>query len=538
MSSARRHVDLRPSPSWHKAVLLGIAVVVVGALWIVFGPVGLGGSVVYAVTRGPSMLPRFHTGDLAIVRPDRSYHVGEIVLYRYPKLGLVLHRIVGIVGGRFLMKGDHNDYIDPFHPRSSGIVGSLWLHIPSVGVVLSWLHQPSAAAAVAVAIGSWFLLMPRLSRPQRRRRDAGSASAVRSVSGPSLAGPAGMVLAGLATVMVLVGSILSAASFATAVTRRTETQLPYRSSGVFSYGAKGPNSIYPGGQVRTGQPVYQRVVGSVTFSFNYHLSAALPTAPAGVSSMEAVVSEPDGWSRTMLLSGPTHFKGTTTRVTGTLAFASVNRLLAALGSAVGTTSIPGALVTIYPRVSVQGVLAHEHFSQVLAPQFPFGLDTTELSFGTSTAATRSVTLAPVASGAVRIWGTVPATLSLAGLGLSVGAARWVGPIIATAGLALVIMLGLVLRRELRVPEAERMRSRYPHLFIQAKPSSITTMSPPVELVNIGELVRIADREECPVLYWEESQVHCYLVITGATSYSYRSPVAVDAGANAMEVSST
>ncbi|MGO9489145.1 MAG: S24 family peptidase, partial [Solirubrobacteraceae bacterium] len=76
-----------------------IALIVLGCLWFFFAPPLIGGSTDYVVTDGISMEPRFHSGDLAIVRSQPSYRVGEIVAYHSKVLHtVVLHRIVGRAG--------------------------------------------------------------------------------------------------------------------------------------------------------------------------------------------------------------------------------------------------------------------------------------------------------------------------------------------------------------------------------------------------------------------------------------------------------
>ena len=78
-----------------------LGLVVVATLWSLFAPTALGGPADYVVTAGTSMEPRFHTGDLAIVRSAREYRVGDIVAYRSRALNtIVLHRIIAKVGGR------------------------------------------------------------------------------------------------------------------------------------------------------------------------------------------------------------------------------------------------------------------------------------------------------------------------------------------------------------------------------------------------------------------------------------------------------
>ena len=120
-----------------------LGLVVLGCLWFYFAPVPLGGSTTYVVTHGVSMEPRFHTGDLALVHSQSSYHVGEIVAYDNNMLRtVVLHRIIARDGSRYVFKGDNNKFIDPEHPAASQLIGALWLHVPAVARVCSRCARP------------------------------------------------------------------------------------------------------------------------------------------------------------------------------------------------------------------------------------------------------------------------------------------------------------------------------------------------------------------------------------------------------------
>ena len=74
------------------------------------------------------MEPGYHTGDLVLVRKAQTYQVGDVVTYRDAEMGsYVIHRIIGIEQGLFVLKGDNNSWIDPFIPprmKSSANSGS------------------------------------------------------------------------------------------------------------------------------------------------------------------------------------------------------------------------------------------------------------------------------------------------------------------------------------------------------------------------------------------------------------------------------
>ncbi len=119
------------------------------------------------------MQPRFHSGDLAIVRPEATYRVGQIVAYHSTLLHVtVLHRIIRRDGNRYVFKGDNNDFIDPTHPTHAELLGALWLLVPHGGRVLKLLHSPVGAAILCGALGL-LLVLGRRERQRRHRRRAG-----------------------------------------------------------------------------------------------------------------------------------------------------------------------------------------------------------------------------------------------------------------------------------------------------------------------------------------------------------------------------
>jgi signal peptidase I len=145
-----------------------VLVLLCAAAWLTFAPTRFGGSTEYVSTRGISMAPRFHTGDLALIRPSDDYRVGDVVAYRSTLLRtVILHRIIGRDGDRYVLKGDHNDFVDPTHPARSDLVGKLWLRVPHGGVVLSSLQRPYVMGGLAAAA---ILMLLLGSAPRRRRR--------------------------------------------------------------------------------------------------------------------------------------------------------------------------------------------------------------------------------------------------------------------------------------------------------------------------------------------------------------------------------
>jgi signal peptidase I len=134
------------------------ALLVLGAVLFVTWPQPLGGRVAYIMVSGHSMEPTLHLGDLAVIRADSSYHVGEIIAYRVPngQVGAGVTVIHRIVGGNpqtgFITRGDNNHYDDPWHHHPTEIVGARWALIPGAANALSRLRGPLPLAAFAALL--------------------------------------------------------------------------------------------------------------------------------------------------------------------------------------------------------------------------------------------------------------------------------------------------------------------------------------------------------------------------------------------------
>lgn len=110
-------------------------------------PFGYGMSVVLS----GSMEPTLSVGDLLVVRAQRSYEVGDMVVYQSGRTPVV-HRIVSAEDDTFTTRGDANNTNDAPIPATA-VKGRVILTIPKVGSLLWTLKSPAAMIAMlAVAI--------------------------------------------------------------------------------------------------------------------------------------------------------------------------------------------------------------------------------------------------------------------------------------------------------------------------------------------------------------------------------------------------
>ncbi len=498
---------------------LTVGLIVLGSLWHWFAPAPLGGSTTYVVTRGISMEPRFHTGDLALVRSQSSYHVGEIVAYQNHMLHtIVLHRIVGREGSRYIFKGDNNNFLDPERPVASQLVGSLWLHLPGVGATLQSFRSP-LLIGLLVAVG--FLLLSGVAftgsrRRRRRERRAGegaSPALPRSARGPGV--PVLGVL-GIGLVLALPFIALALIAFTRSPTKLHPYTVPYKQSGRLSYEAQAPaGPTYPSGRAVTGEPLFAHVLNAVNISFGYGFHAAGRHLVAGSASLDALVTSTSGWHTTLVLASPTRFHGNRALVTGTLDLTS---LLALVHSVETATKASGSYtLTLLPRVSAGGRVDAVPVHTTFAPKIQFSLSPIEAQpvlTGGGSLTTLSPTgeqavlsmFAPSASGSATGTHSQPALLSLGFGQLSVASARTLArdalAIVACALLAALACLRLALALAAPRPrdESASIRARYGRMIVPVARVWQLPGVPVIDVEDMEALAQIAEHYDRSILH--------------------------------------
>ena len=359
-----------PRPRKLLSLALGLGILV--CLWSYFAPVALGGSTTYVVTEGISMEPRFHTGDLALVRTQSSYHVGEIVAY-YSKAfhTVVLHRIIGRAGSRYVFKGDNNNFVDFEHPAASQLIGALWLHIPGAGETLESFSSPALIGGL-VALGTLLFAGGVFTRRRRRRQQA------RPGPGPSLAATARPqhslepVAGALAMLMLALVpfAALGLLSFTRPSSRRVPVAVRYEQSGTLSYAAHSrPGPTYANDLAVTGDPLFTRVLSTAEMRFAYELHALGTHALGGKASLYAEIASTSGWRTTLELGHAIYFHGDSAVITAPLDLTSLQALVARVQDATGVGG--SYTVTILPRVNVGGSVSALPFHATFSPPIKF-----------------------------------------------------------------------------------------------------------------------------------------------------------------------
>jgi signal peptidase len=540
-----------------------VGLVLLAALWLMFAPTPVGGSTSYAVTEGVSMLPLLHSGNLAVVRPQASYRVGDAVLYNSPVLHRpVLHRIIAIDAGQYSLQGDNNDFVDPGTVPATAIVGRLWFHVPHAGGWVGWLTAPLHAALLAVG-AALVLLLGGTARHRRRDRRRGHAErpappvtqeklmrqqkpvaqqqrATRQHGTPPPRITPGDLLVGGVTLHrawrpvaagLLVSLLLTVIMFAVPAHRDAAAPGAFRQVGGFSYVSKlvAPNAAYPEGLAQTGDPLLLELVKDVSLRFNYQFNTRLPHHVKGTIALNSVVSAATSYHRTFPVQPAVPFTGDTASIEGTIDLAATRAFfdqLSADSGAVGADYRFDLQAVVTVTGDVGGKPIHETFTPVLP--FSFTHQLVRLAVPSSSTTTGGDYLAPTTglasilnpeqSGSIAH--RVNNTITFARFHLDVVKLRILGLLMIALTFAAMVALAVTRPPTRARREQDLITKRYGRLLVPVEavnPDGRTT----TELPDFHSLARFAQHYEHMILAEHHGRVSIYAVDEDGRLYTYR-----------------
>jgi signal peptidase I len=522
-------------PPYLRSCLLSATLVVLAvAAWLVLAPTRIGGETSYVTTSGISMAPRFHSGDLAVIRPAVHYKVGQIVAYRSTTLHtVILHRIIAVKGDRYVFKGDNNDFVDPTRPTRADLVGRLSLRVAHGGRVLAWLHTPFMAALLTGGVAALLLLGVKRQRRRRDRRRPSEARASgrveRPVRGPHADGMLtanGQFIFTASAVATLAFLALGAVAFLRPATEPISVKTPYTEKVSFGYHAKaaaGP--VYPDGVVKTGDPIFLKLVHRVRIKAHYRLTAKAPQRVGGTMEVLLRLASPTGWNRTIQLAAPRRFTGDHAAADVTLDVPAVQALIRKVEKLTGGSSGATYNLSIRPRVHVTGTLASQPLTSDYAPALSLQLDALQLRAGGGSTALsgKEGGLTPSRPGTVATVTTTPSKLTVRGHALRVTTGRWIALIGLLLAVSAALLTGVRLLGDSSDPTAHI--HRYRHLIVPIAGSTFDSARPPIDVTSINALAQLAERSERLILHHQSDGADTYLVDDEGTLYRYQARTA-------------
>jgi signal peptidase I len=505
---------------WLSIVLSSLALVVLAGVWLALAPLQLGGRATYVIVDGNSMEPLYHRGDLVVLRAQDAYRVGEIVTYRHPDIGPVIHRIIGRDGERYVFKGDHNDFVDPYRPAGAELIGRAWLHVAGAGAVLGQLRAPRNMAILA-AVGGMIVVAPMLGTQGRR----GKRRRAKPAGTPGVLGWIDGAIGGLA-LLALALLTLAIFAFVRPTTRSVADELTYQQTGVFSYTASAPPGLYDASAVQTGEPLFPQLTRAATFGFQYRFVADAPADLHGTYRLVAQLGAANGWKRTVVLYPETAFDGSGFDASGKLDLSELRALIDDFERQTGVQRQQYTLA-IAPAVRLDGALAGQELHDTFAPRLLFRVDPQQIQLSDDGDRGQN-TLAPAASGTLERTRTEPNRLALLGLSIGVRQARWLGSIglvVALAGLGCLVAWMV---RAGGCDEAARIRLKYGAQLIDVAGAPTRPDRRIVVVRRMADLARLAEKSGQMIMHEQAGDAHSYAVHDGDTTYRYR----LEAGAAA------
>jgi signal peptidase I len=500
--------------------------------WGFLAPLPLKGKNSYLVTSGTSMLPDISRGDLVVTRKASVYRVGDVVAYREPRIGAVLHRIIAIEGEHFVLQGDNNNFLDPYRPVESEIMGKSMLHVPGAGTWLAKARQPRNAAMLALAGGMVLAVPAGASHAQqsRARHRRGSGSRYQPPSPPSggggglVPGPAGQVAALVVGAMLLLTLVLAGLAYSTSTERRAHVPSSYEQHGAFSYSAEMDGTVYPGGVATTGEPVYRKLTDEMAVRFDYALISDLPTDVSGAYRMDAIISQDDGWTRSVPMVESTPFEGSDVSVHGVLYLDAIQAEIDSAREQTGLDSQPlrAYTVSLVPSIEIDGRLGNATIAETFAPEIDFVVEPLLVKVKTgSSLAGGDNPFDVVMHGTVSEFRSVTNYLALPGYQLQVETARRMALAGLVASVLGMLVLAAIVVSASTGDEPKRIQMRYGPLLVSLKGSDLGEIVRLIEVQSIDDLVRVAEREGRMVLHQESGSIHQYFVQDAEVTYRYQ-----------------
>jgi len=499
----------------------------------------VGTQVSLLTTRGGSMSPIFRPGDLAVTREADTYRVGDIVAYKSePNGSIVLHRIVEINDGRYSFKGDANSFIDPDRPTSDKLIGSLSFRVPGAGVVADWMTNRTRVVmaflgALVLALGMGARKKGRRRRNGRRRHARGDpprsspevAAVGTTIPVPSRSSPDDLkdFIRSLSAPLVglVVALIAVVAAFSTPTTQPTTADRSYSQRVSYDYSATAPPSYtYPDGIIRTGSPVFFKLVQVLKLTANYQFTGPASHLVTGSYAFDAELSSSANpkWKRSLPLTGETSFEGDSFQTESTLDLVSMQAVVGAMAAETGT-GVAGVIINIVPRIKVAGAVDGVGFTDGYETPLRLALDPQELSFPEPPKG-EEAGLGSTKSSSVSAPTYTEREVSFLGRKMSVDRARIYALLALLAAMSWTGISMAALQRQRHRVGPDQIRHRYHGSIVEV--SSLPKDVEPVDVSDMVMLGKIAEHGQHLILHHQESNgLHTYLVDDSNVVYRFR-----------------
>jgi signal peptidase I len=499
----------------------GASLLFIAALWLLFAPVNLGGNFAYFFVAGNSMEPHITSDDLVLLRAADRYDVGDVIGFRDPQIGTVVHRIRALDGDRYITRGDNRDSDDPNRPFHSDVVGKEWHVLNGAAGFVRTLQSPKSAVLLTVASIAFGMMSakPAATRRMRQRLGKKAPAWVGQMSYKSMNGDQ---IVTLASTLLFTAIGLGAVILWNGSERTVTKDIVLEQTGRLQYTAAAGTGLYDDDKVVTGQPVFTQIGTQMPVSFTYEVTPSSKDATVGgVKGMVRLyleLSQENQWTREYEIVPPTPFAGTTATAQGVVDLKVLQDVAARMEQA-ALLKYPMYSVRVLAEVKANGNISGRAQDYTFNAKYPFELHELQLIPAPKFEA-KAETPLNVKRDSVEPWST---TLPIVGTRIDYTTLQVLTIVLAIAGggaLALVYASTMVAARS---GETALILSRYAPLLVSVQAADVDFGGRIVAVKKFDDLMRMARADGLFVVHAENGVADHFLLVTPEVTYLYSVP---------------
>ncbi len=489
-------------------------------LWISFGPIQLGGPVSYIIISGNSMEPGFYEGDLIVARQYPSYQVNQQVVYDHPDIGFVFHRIVDQDQNGFILKGDHNDWLDSYQPTDIDILGKYWFMIPGAGELIRTIREPVNFVLFVVILLGVVISLFLFQKENVHRHIKGYKRRMIEKQNPKSTGNIRQELLLYLGIIATAALVLAVISFIKPKTILVADDIYYKHQGRLVYSASNVGGVYDLAGIKTGDPIYPELNCKMDLDFSYQFSSMSlekdeKESLANTITVTAILSDDDGWNRSFLLIPEYAFTGTSIKGHSPLNICKILELIEHKELKTGA-EIRFYTLSIHPEVYISGTIGGIPVQDTFAPNINFDLGQTVLRFSGENGGFEP-----------ELEGSLPQTAEMSnyflvfGRQVDVTFGRRLSMIVLGMSLLGAIYPAWSLMQEWGRSNSSRIQIQHQPLLIDIKSGSLKKQGQKIiEVTDFEDLRKIAERYGALIMHEDRGEKHLYAVQDEGILYQY------------------
>ena len=507
-----------------KTLRIAMSIVVMALLWILLVPLQVGGQTTYVIVNGNSMEPMLYKGDLVLLRAQAEYEVDDIVTYKHPNIGPVIHRIIDRNLDHYVLQGDNNHWIDRHEPTFSEITGKYWFHIPGAGKILLSFRQPWILALVAGL--STLIIGMSMFESNDPQTTALAKSPKKPSSFTTFLNTIGALLADwkdnfwlLIYILAAGGILLGVFAFTRPATRKSTDEMLYQQTGFFSYSGSATDEVYDYQKIETGDPIYPALGCTVDFTYTYWLHTPKDFSGGGTYAINAMVSDNSGWHRIIPITPETSFEGATFQTDQIMDICTAQELIDDKHTATGAFESFYSL-SLIPEVNINGIVDGQILEDRFAPQLTFMIEPEQVYLSQNIEEGQD----PFAPGTVGILSRdkiVPNLINIFQLQLSVPTARIIAIVCVVLAAMGTALASFAFKEAETQDERLWAKMQIGEHMLEINASPVGDNDRLVDLASLDELIQLVERYGGAVLYHELVPYANYYVRDDGVVYRYR-----------------